>query len=301
MLEESYEPDLQLQNEADPAEECGASYEEVLKRMEELLDAHPNQIASFIEHRLHNLEAKADPSLELSHVGHNQHEGFIHPKAEVVRNLIVDRLHIDDPEVFRIFFETVQTFKKTPSWQEKTIREMLLPVLQWTIGNYFGNHTGTTESEGRNRALYMGAVTADSNGISIRELRGQNCGVCCEKAAIAQNLLAFVGADSRIIFSDDCEFPEGNKGGDAHVYILLRTSTGKYLYDPANPSAVIKAEDNSLITCGPEIHKLTDEQYNGVIGGKDVTVTHRDVLRSSDGRDEAKSQRVKYSGSKAFG
>jgi hypothetical protein len=285
----------------DSTEHCDASYEEVLHRIEELLDATPDQVNAFIENRLHNLESNSDPNLELSHIGNNQYEGFISQKADIVRNFICDRLHVDDPEIFRLFFDTIRTFKKTPGWDCKTVREILPFAVQWTLASYFGNHTGTTKGEMRNRAIYMDVTTAESTGLSVRALRNENCGVCCEKASAAQNLLSFVGAESRIVFSAKCELPEGNTGGDAHVYILLKTSTGKYLYDPANPSAVLDAEANTLISCMPEIHKLTDEDYDAIVSGKDVTVTHRDVRRFSDGHDETVVQRYKYSGAKAFG
>lgn len=94
-------------------------------------------------------------------------------------------------------------------------------LIQQTINDYFvGKDSGVQEvrEDLAQRGQYIH---------SIKEYKSHG-GVCAHKAAVANNLLAVLGYD--------CEMVWSNTGSENHAFIIIHDNDKHYIYDPTNRS-----------------------------------------------------------------
>jgi len=268
-------------------------YSAMLTKLE-FLDKSGNEASKeeFINERLQELESTSEPK-RISLPFNNKHFGFIHPKSEVKRSMMVDGFLLDDSEVYKTFLDALTELQNNPSWKDVSLRQMMSMAIQYGIGKYFGNITATANTENRNRQFYMDHSSADSDPISIKDFKDKKMGVCAEKAAVAQNLLSFVGIDSYLINSSKCKFVSGD---EAHAYNLLATEKGYFIYDPTNPHLSINKETDQIINYGPAIYPISEEQFNSIKNGGTVEVEHSDEYQGPTGRVEREITKRVYGG-----
>ena len=147
-----------------------------------------------------------------------------------------------------------------------------------TIGNYFGNHWATGTAENKNRSFYLDRSSSDSEDIHLNELKGKQIGVCAEKAAVAQNLLSFLGYESYLVASSNCRLESPDKpdpGG--HMFNIIKSGENQLIFDPTN-SSLIMEDDGSVHTVMPAIYPLNTEEYQLIMNGGQVTVVHNDGI-----------------------
>lgn len=240
--------------------------------------------------RMAELTGESKPKT-LSLVAGSVHNGFIHPESRIMRNFLVDAVRIDDPQIYQVLLESFRQYRENPSWKNKSMREIATYALARTLGEYFGNHYGTSSTEQNNRQFYWDHGSADSEDISISEFRGKKIGVCAEKAAVAQNLLTFMGYETELVMSTNNRLNASETDDrEGHAYLILTTDRGHFIHDPTNP-IMVKKEDGSVFAVMPSNYPISDEQYRGLVGGGQAEVDHTDL--TWDGNSYQKQESVK--------
>ena len=245
---------------------------------------------SFIKQRVTELTTDSKPTT-LSLVSGSVYRGFIHPETRIMRNFLVDAVRIDDQEIYRTLLESFRQFRDNPSWQNKSMREIASHALIRTLGDYFGNHYSTSSTEEKNRQFYWDHGSVGSKDISIAEFKGKRMGVCTEKVSVAQNLLTFMGYDSEFVISTNNRLDASetdDRGG--HAYILITSDKGHFIHDPTNPIMVEK-EDGTVHAVLPSNYPIVEEQYQSLVKGGQVEVTHTDLIW--DGKSYQRKESVK--------
>ncbi len=283
---------IQLE-QRDAVRERSPEYLPTLERLEVILNASEEVQAGYVTERFEELSQGAAVG-EISHIGKSIHRGFLGPRMEVRRNLLVDPIVVDDPALYRGFISAVQKFRRADGWKERSLREITPAALQWALADYFGNVGAAPETERKNREFYLNHVAPDSQQISISEFKGKGYSVCTEKGAAAQNLLAFVGLESDLIAADGCHIP-AEAQESAHYYILLHAPRGEMIFDPTNPK-LLNDENGHLVHFMPAMYPVTAEQVSLLLAGKSVTVVHADGRRGADGSVVDERQERVYHG-----
>lgn len=272
-----------------PLRERSPEYEATLGKINELIDASESEQRTFVKERLESL-GKTAKAGELSHVWNAVHNGFLGPKMEIRRNLMVDPFVMDDPDLYGCLFAVLKKFRETPGWKEKPLRSIMPGAVQWTLSSYFGNAVSGSRTEQKNRAFYLDHTSDASQSIHLQELKEKNLAVCAEKGAAAQNLLAFVGLDSDLIATGECRIPADTQEG-AHYFILLHAQSGDMIYDPTNPSLVLD-EYGKVTSYSPAIYPLTNDQAEKFLAGEPITIEHIDTIIENGERTQKKTQRL---------
>ncbi len=273
--------------------------DQVLSQIDDLLkiqdqDERQAKTAEFIDERLKLLTEQSAPR-EFSLLSRPR-KGFLNPESRIRRTFFVDPFMVDDPEAYKLLIDTFKEFKDAPGWSEKSLRDIAPYAVLRTIGNYFGNHWSSNNTENNNRAFYMKRSTAESDDIHLNELKGKGIAVCAEKGAVAQNLLSFLGYESELVASTKCrlESPEkGDEGG--HVYTVIKGDTNYFIFDPTNPT-LIKREDGNVHTVMPSFYPINQESYQQLMSGGWVEVTHNDGILDGGQTIKGSDQRRIYGG-----
>lgn len=271
-------------------EEIEQKHTEVLQQLEEVLDSEEGEeegsLEKFIEKRISELEDSSEKGT-ISLISGHEYSGFIHPETGVYRTMMCEPNHIDDREIYTTLTDRFQEFRKIEGFKDASMRQLELLSVQYALSNYFGNALGGDDVTSRNMAFYNErSIMSDEplENISIADMKGEGIAVCIEKAAVAQNLMSFLGRNSRLVLSNKCKI---DTGGDeeAHAFNVIRSEKGTFIYDPANPSVQITKEEGEArsMSVAPALYKLTEEQLEAFNQGKPVEVQHVDGER--DGMD----------------
>src|SRR3989344_2948574 len=113
-----------------------SKYQQILQRIEWVLAADSAEgDEQFVSERLAGLTSQSQ-AREIGMMTNKFHKGFIHPDSGVRRTYIVDPVHIDDEGLYRELLGTFRELKKTPGWENRTLREIVPSASQHTIGNF---------------------------------------------------------------------------------------------------------------------------------------------------------------------
>lgn len=177
----------------------------------------------------------------------------------------------------KVLLDSFQQFKENPAWQNRSMREIAQHALVRALGTYFGNYYGTDGIEAKNREFYLNHSDMESEDIPISDFRGKCIGVCAEKAAVAQNLLTFMGYDSELVMSTNNRLnSSGVNDKDGHAYNIISSDRGHFVHDPTNP-VIVENTDGSLHTVLPSNYPISEEQYQSLVKGGQVEVIHNDL------------------------
>ena len=268
--------------------------DQVLSKIDDLLQIKnatekTGRTNEFIEDRLKHLTESAVPA-NFSLISSSR-KGFLHPDSGIRRNFMVDPFHVDDPQIYNQLVDTIGEIKEHPNWEGKTLREIAPYAILRTIGNYFGNHWSTESTENNNQVFYLDRSGVDSEDIHLSELKGRGFAVCAEKAAVAQNLLSFIGYESDLVASTTCRLnsPE-NDDQSGHMYNVITSGDRYFIFDPANPILITKDDGGGVHTSMPATYPIDQEGYKRLMSGGQVEVTHNDArldgMQSIKGPDQ---------------
>ncbi len=296
--------EIEIKQRAAPAQTWRPSelYFTFLQQVHGLLENTPEdikeeRIVEFVLKRLHWLEGEVQPA-RLSVFNRTFYKGFIHPQSDVLRNEWSEALRIDDVQLYVTFLKAIDVVRKQAPWAGRPIRDVVAAALQETMGTYFGAFAGDEGTEKRNEEFYLElARKGKRTGVkhfSISELRGKGVAVCVEKAAAAQNLMAFKGLDSFIVFSTKCSV-KGGQSQPPHVYNIVHSERGLFIYDPTNPSAMRKPH-GEIVGYRPAVYEITKAQFETIKGGGTVEVSHLDYLVRESGQEEEGVKKRVYGG-----
>lgn len=200
------------------------------------------------------------------------YDGFIHPDSEIKPTMFLDGFNLNDNTIYTLILDNIRLYKKDPRWADKNIRHIVPYAVLKTVGDYFGNYLGYRELETQHHAFYMDNSSSDSEAIPLSELRGKNIAMCTEKAALVQNLLAFLGYQTQLCLSQACQIGEK---AEPHAFNIITTDRGRFIFDPTNP-IIVTDTDGNLINILPASYVLTEEQYLNLIKGNTIIVEHTD-------------------------
>lgn len=260
-------------------------------------DVKEERIVDFVLRRVQWLSDEVKPQ-RLSVFGRTFCKGFIHPESDVLRNEWSEALRLDDTELYVVFIKMIDELRTQPAWEGRPLRDLVAAAMQETMGVYFGTYAGDAGVEQRNEEFYAeimrkGKISGEKH-FSIRELRGKGVAMCVEKAAAAQNLMAFKGLDSFIVFSTKCVI-KGTPNEPPHVYNVVHSERGLFIYDPTNPS-VLKRPHGEIAAYRPAVYEITKEQFDSLASGGVVMVQHADYLVRDDGQEERIVKERTYGG-----
>src|SRR3989338_4749761 len=128
----------QPQFESQPPKERSSEYVKTLVELELILGVSEEEQREYMEKRIAALAENAEFG-EMSHIGCGIHKGFLGPKMEIRRNMMVDPFIMDDLDLYADLFETIRKFKDAEGWKEKSLREIMPNAIQWSLSKYFGN------------------------------------------------------------------------------------------------------------------------------------------------------------------
>ncbi|MDO8601662.1 MAG: hypothetical protein Q7R62_00815, partial [bacterium] len=244
-----------------PSEFYFAFLQQIHGLLENTSDAVKDErIVDFVLKRLNWLEGESDPA-RLSIFNRTFYKGFIHPQSDVLRNEWSEAMRVNDMQLYVLFLKTIDELRRQSVWAGRPIRDVVAVALQETLGIYFGTFAADEETEKRNTDFYLALVRrGKKTGLkffSISELRDKGAAVCFEKAVAAQNLMAFKGLDSFIVFSAKCAV-KSVANEPPHVYNIVHSDRGFFIYDPTNPS-VMKRPHGETIGYRPAAYAITKE------------------------------------------
>jgi len=263
----------------DQRKKRGQEYLKRLEEIEKILELSEEEQRNYIEERLKSLTANSKAG-EISPLIETIHRGFLGLDMKIRHSIFVSPFVVDDPDIYLLFFNVIRRFREMEGWRGKSLRDIIPFAVQVTLSEYFGNAVGDASTERQNLEFY-GDASWEYDLISIKELKGKKIAICAEKAAVAQNLLAFVGLESELIVSNRCRIPEEDKY-TAHMYIVIHGTDGYMIYDPTNP--VLVSKEGKLQSYLPAIYTITEEQYQELIKGGSIRVAHKDYKMSENGQ-----------------
>lgn len=251
-------------------------FESTLNNLQQILDIENSEVQekalkTFINSRLNELQTETlAQQAPLSLVGNRIEADFINPETDIKRNWLVDSLNLNDPEIYTYLLNSVSNFYK--QWNKPNLRNIVGYSIIYALGDYFGNHIATSDTAKNNVEFYLNHTDINSTTINLEELKGKKIAVCAEKATVAHNYLKFLGADSRVIFSNNCRLDDSN---DGHAYIIISSKNGDFIFDPTN-SIITTNTENTVTAISPAIYKISNEDYTHLLkrDGEQVKVQH---------------------------
>lgn len=275
----------------------GPTEEIVLDEVEQILkgsDTHNRhqKTIDFISKRTSILESKAK-IVELSFLTTSLYKGFIHPETRIFANLLYSPFLANDDYLYQLLFENLHQFINHDNWKTRSIREILPAALMLTLDHYFGNNwLDDTEKE---RELFYRHHTASTGiPIDLHLFKQKRIAACVEKAAVAQNLLSFLGYGTTIFFSTRCQLESGDM--EPHAYNLVHIHTGRYvLFDPTNPIIVFDERDN-LYSILPSFYPVLAEDVKVLQKGGKVEVRHQNFYQQQNGYVQKELKYRTYAG-----
>lgn len=187
---------------------------------------------------------------------------------------------LDDKSFYKMIVDSI----KSSSESNLENGPYVMFLIQQNINEYFGND-GDAE---KRKALYEQAEENDGKPLSINAFYKNNVAMCAERAAMGQNILAFLGFDPMMIYG----YLSSNHGisNESHAYNCIIRNEQSVIVDFSNP-----------ILCNGEIHRAANflidnnslEEFKK--GNGMVEVNHKDYATIMDGTIAEISTKLVYS------
>lgn len=194
------------------------------------------------------------------------HRGPLHPSADIEARSGMPAFQLNDNAPYAMLLANIAEHLSPPQRTAAGVRQSAITQVLWTLGQYFGNFEGSPDRDTARQRMYLEG--APDHTFSIADFRNTGVGMCVEKAALAQNLLAFLGYDTELFGTRmvaQGQPPEG------HAFNVIHTDKGRFLLDFSNPVQVhLPNGERSYI---PNVQRLSDEEYRALLSGPGVTVT----------------------------
>ena len=287
-------PDLTDQKSKD--EQISEEIERNCEEIDSFLDANEEEFQKlsqgFINERLAILETSPASPNDLS-AFNDGWSGYIHENTEIKAVGYLDGFVLDDKTVYSSLLSTMREAHNSDAWKGKTARDMVGMAIDVSINRYFGNILSTDEVIKNRAFFYSERTTSDSEAFSVAELRGKGVAACMEKAALGNNLFAFLGFESQLVISKHSKLSgEDSPREDFHAFLYVNSGSSKTIIDSTNP--IIISDETRRIGTYPSIYKLTSEQQVMFENGQRISVTHNDYKLGENG------QRVPVSSTRSY-
>lgn len=275
------------------------SYEEILAQINLLIKANNQEkIKGFINARLSYLKQHIIKRLEVSALSNQPVEGFIAETTEIKRNMMVNGFVLNDEQVYPMIFEEINLIKTQNQFKNIGLKIMMPQVIYQVISKYFGNFFGNSGIERSNQEFYLDRSTSDSPNISLVELKRKGFSVCAERAALAQNLLSFVGLDSTLIIGK-LQLVDGQITNSLHIFNVVKSPKGFFIIETTNPSFIFD-NGGKIVAAGPAIYPISESDFIALKTGGSVEITHHNFRQIEDGTCYPEEEKRIYSGTKTY-
>lgn len=182
---------------------------------------------------------------------------------------------------------------KTNGIDNSSIYELSRIILE-TVNEFFGGYANISER----MTYYYSEDFDESKNNKISNLKGTGAAMCVERAALAQNLLRYLGINS--FFKASGILRNGNK--EDHCYNLIEFNGRYYIFDTSIPN-VINDQISPLIA---EIDKKAFALISSPISdiGISITISHYNPYRNIDVTityDSGREKNIEVSSLDGFG
>jgi hypothetical protein len=282
--------------EQEPQEE--KSYEEILEEINGLSLANdPEKIKDFIVARLAYLKQGIIKRVMMSPGADKPIEGFIAETTEIKRASWVDGLLLNDEQIYSMIFEELKNLRTQNQFENATLRNILPLLIYRVISKYFGNFFADETIEPENEEFYLDRSAVDSPPVSLSELKGKGFSVCVERAAMAQNLLSFVGLNP-ILVMGKLQLADDQTPTSLHLFNVVKSPKGYSIFETIDPTLTFDKNDQ-IIGAGPIIYPISESDALSIKNGGLVEVTHTNSKQMEDGTYQHEYEKRTYSGTKA--
>jgi len=174
--------------------------------------------------------------------------------------------------------------KSTPINQDN-YSGVLLSTTFRSIVDYFGNvYASSDQIKKRDNLLNKNSDLDFDNAnemkiASISVFRGENCGICMEKAIFTHNLLLLLGIKDSIatgnIYLTDIENKQIENSNDRHVFNIVTKDNGAQFIVDCTLAVSNMNSETKKIKYSPLVSPLTPEQKNDLYGKKPTSVDYK--------------------------
>jgi hypothetical protein len=220
-------------------------------------------------------------------------EGFIHPDSVIKPNLVLNGYKLDDNEIYSNLLDNIRYLKNTEELKDKGNRLINLYAVFKTVGDYYGNYMGDEGIEYQNREFLHDHITSDLKPFSIKEFKSSKIATCSEQASISQNLFTFLGYKSELLLSMRCELVKHKPS--PHAFNIITSENGIFIIETTNPQITIDSENN-LKYIHPAFYPISEDQYNQLMSGRNVSVEHTDYEIDANGNQKKTYSTRDYGG-----
>jgi hypothetical protein len=120
---------------------------------------------------------------------------------------------------------------------------------------------------------------------SLHELKGNGIAMCSERAALAHNILKFLGIDSKML--------TGKIENEAHAFVLFSPKSGiNFIYDPANN---VNFNANGIRYRYSKLALLSETELNSLLSGEQYNFNYDWLQRKMNKRFNCEVQIEKES------
>lgn len=235
-----------------------------------------DKLEAFVHERLDMLKESSEPKSIGLLSKHNPHNGFLHPDSIIRNRIIAGGEFRPDFEVNTYALALEQFIKDRERFPQLPFERVVAYTLTRFVGEYFGN-VGYSEHVNEQNAKFwwelqptLAEKEAGRPTPSLSAMKGKAIAVCIEKATLAQNIGAFLGADIWLVFSENCDIDQTGYTY-AHAYNLLLSAEGNYFILDTTNRIVCHGKDGKLYHKAP-LFPLTAEQHAELAKGNQVQV-----------------------------
>ncbi len=269
--------------------------------IQKMLLLKDDEIDEFIDNRLRFLEENATErrneisffSIGCSRInGRGESSeviGYIPSKTNIKKTAVdMSSFRLDDKDAYKSLIVFL-TKKIDPNYiinNGKLCNDNVMRLVQAVLIDYFGMHGNDND---RNMLYESKAdIDQDDNSFSVKEFKRNNTAMCVERAALAQNLLAFLGYNPMMVYGYI-----SNENGDknvGHAYNIIIRNGKAIIADFSNP---IFKDKRFYKTALYPINGETLEQFKKGKGA--FTINHKSYKTNDKGEVEETSERRVYS------
>ena len=269
--------------------------------IQKMLLLKDDEIDEFIDNRLRFLEENATErrneisffSIGCSRInGRGESSeviGYIPSKTNIKKTAVdMSSFRLDDKDAYKslIFFLTKRIDPNYIINNGKLCNNNVMRLVQAVLIDYFGLFA----NDNNRNMLYESKadIDQDDNSFSVKEFKRNETAMCVERAALAQNLLAFLGYNPMMVYGYiSSENGDKNVG---HAYNIIIRNGKAIIADFSNP--IIK-ENRFYKTALYPINGETLEQFKK--GKGSFTINHKSYKTNDEGEVEETSERRVYS------
>lgn len=255
--------------------------------IQEIIELEDEQIDEYIKQRIEKLESNLTEDREelspftimrsrMMGVRENPEVmGYISKSTHISKSGIdIASFTLDDTSFYKTMINYIRNAKIDNVKQgDRVNNNYIMLMVQRAIVSYFGLEA----DEISRNALYDSKMNIENDDcmLSISDFKNNNTGMCVERSAVAQNILAFLGYNPMMVYGYASNQRDGINVGHA-FNCIIRNGKGMII-DFSNPIY----KNNKVFK--PAIFPVNQEELQAFVKGKgSIEVQHKDIKQEND-------------------